>query len=407
MDDDIDPAFCSVNYSSFNDAISKVVDQLALVAKADIKSAFCLLPIHPSAFNSLSFYFNDCFYFDCCLPMGCSVFCCYFEVFSSFLEWSVSHVSGTDNLIHYLDDLLFIGPASSHESLYLFTIFRMLCRKFGVLLAEEKSVWPTTSLEYLGITIETLNMEFCLPPDKVNRLCFLVSFVIKKKKVTLRTLQSLLGLLAFATRVIAVGRVFSKRLYKALSGLKNPRHFVWISSDLRVWDCFSASFNGHSFWQSPFCDTSAISLFTNASGSCGYGVYWNGHWSASPWLSSWIERGLNLNIVFLEIFPILVVLELWGDQFINSKLLFHSDNKDVVFAINCMSSRSPPFIAVPRQLVLKCLCLNIWIKSKYVPGHFNDIADSLSRLQLEHFRTLVPDADLQGHQCLVQLWSLV
>lgn len=72
-----------------------------------------------------------------------------------------------------------------------------------------------------------------------------MSFVISRPKVTLRMLQSLL---AFATRVIAVGRVFCKRLYKALAGLKNPCNFVCISSalreDLRVCNCFLASFNG-------------------------------------------------------------------------------------------------------------------------------------------------------------------
>lgn len=61
---------------------------------------------------------------------------------------------------------------------------------------------------------------------------------------------------------------FSKRLYKALAGFENPHNFVRISSDLRedltVWECFLVSFNGCSFWLSPFCDASAsaISLFT-------------------------------------------------------------------------------------------------------------------------------------------------
>lgn len=49
------------------------VGRFALLSKADVKSAFCLLPIHPSAFNTLEFYFEGGFYFDHCLPMGYSV----------------------------------------------------------------------------------------------------------------------------------------------------------------------------------------------------------------------------------------------------------------------------------------------------------------------------------------------
>lgn len=193
--------------------------------------------------------------------------------------------------------------------------------------------------------------------------------------------------------------------------MKDPRHFVRISADLRedlkVWDCFLVSFNGCCFWKSPFCNVSALPLFTDASGACGYGVFWDGHWSASSWPVDWIERGLTSHIVFFEIFPILVALELWGDKFSNSRLLFHSYNRGVAFAINCMSSKSHPVIAVLRQVVFKCLLFNIWVKAKYVPGHFNIIADALSRSQQKCFRTFVPDADLQGLPCPTHLWSIV
>lgn len=118
---------------------------------------------------------------------------------------------------------------------------------------------------------------------------------------------TLQDLLAFATRIIPIGRVFSKRLYKAIGGFKSPYHFLRITklvSDLLVWDEFLASYNGCSFWQTPFCDASAISLFTDAGGSIGYGVFWQGRWSMDFWPTSWIEKGLTKNIVLLEIFPI-------------------------------------------------------------------------------------------------------
>lgn len=52
LNDDIDPNFCSVHYASFDDALCVIrgVGGSALLPKVDIKSAFCLLPIHPSAF---------------------------------------------------------------------------------------------------------------------------------------------------------------------------------------------------------------------------------------------------------------------------------------------------------------------------------------------------------------------
>lgn len=109
----------------------------------------------------------------------------------------------------------------------------------------------------------------------------LVSHILSKRKVWVQTLQSLLGFLAFATRIIPIGQVFSKRLYKAIVGFNSPYHFLrdasQLFSDLLVWDEILASYNGCSFWQTPFCDASAILLFTDAAGSIDYGVFWRGH----------------------------------------------------------------------------------------------------------------------------------
>lgn len=166
--------------------------------------------------------------------MGCSLSFRYFEMFSSFLEWVVSYQSSSANLLHYLDDFLFLGPTDSEELMCLFTEFQFIYHLFGVPLAHEKSVLPTTCLEFLGVTINTELLQFRVPPQKITRLNFLVDFVISKEKVVLRTLQSLLGLLAFASRVIPIGRVFSKRLYRSISGIKSPYHFVRITASLRA-----------------------------------------------------------------------------------------------------------------------------------------------------------------------------
>lgn len=63
---------CSVSYSTFEDAVLRITafGPRALLAKADIKSAFRLLPIDPVVFNSLGFYFDGFYFFNKCLPMG-------------------------------------------------------------------------------------------------------------------------------------------------------------------------------------------------------------------------------------------------------------------------------------------------------------------------------------------------
>ena len=71
------------------------------MAKADIESAFRLLPVHPASFRLLGFTLGGEFYFDKCLPMGCAISCAYFEAFSTFLEWLLGRQHPEGGRLHY------------------------------------------------------------------------------------------------------------------------------------------------------------------------------------------------------------------------------------------------------------------------------------------------------------------
>lgn len=86
--DFISEEHCKVTYSSL-DNIVEVMYHLgvgAKIAKVDIKSAFRLLPVHPADFELLGIQYNNNFYIDKCLPMGCAIPCNLFEKFSTFIQ---------------------------------------------------------------------------------------------------------------------------------------------------------------------------------------------------------------------------------------------------------------------------------------------------------------------------------
>lgn len=75
-------------------------------------------------------------------------------------------------------------------------------------LSPQTRRFSCTCLEFLGITIDTVDMVFRLPVDKVLRLHFLLTRMFVSKKVLLEEMQSLLGLLVFASKVIPMERIF-------------------------------------------------------------------------------------------------------------------------------------------------------------------------------------------------------
>ncbi|XP_031760883.1 uncharacterized protein LOC116412005 [Xenopus tropicalis] len=251
VNDGISKEAAAVSYVSFDRAVALVRQAGigALLSKSDIESAFCLFPVHSDCYHLLDCQFEGQFYYDMCLPMGCSISCRYFECFSTFLEWVVRQETGHNSVIHYLDDFLFVGSRSTNVCQLLLSTFQFFMQKFGFPLSKEKTEGPTTVLSFLGIEIDTAALVFRLPEDKLQKLKVTISEIQAAKKVTLRSMQSLLGLLVFSRRIMPIAHVFSLRLSLSTRGIKQPHHFIRITKqlreDLKVWQTFLEKYNGH------------------------------------------------------------------------------------------------------------------------------------------------------------------
>ena len=69
----------------------------------------------------------------------------------------------------------------------------------------------------------------------------------------------------------------------------------------------------------------------------------------------------------------------------NQRITFFTDNEALVNIINKNSCRDKFFVSFERRLVLVCLQNNILLRARHAPGNKNDLADSLSRLQIQRF----------------------
>lgn len=124
---------------------------------------------------------------------------------------------------------------------------------------------PVTELCFLGIVIDTVAMECRLPLDKLEGLRQEVAEAIRGRKIQLRVLQSLLGKLNFACRIMPMGCVFCRRLAAATAGVQAPHHFIRLGlklkEDLKVWDSFLATYNGRSLWLESVVSNYDMELF--------------------------------------------------------------------------------------------------------------------------------------------------
>jgi hypothetical protein len=378
----------SVQYTPISAAISSIqaMGRGCFLAKSDIKSAFRLIPLHPSVYPLLGMSWQGKYYFDRCLPMGASSSCAIFECFSTALQWLVSQEISDCHVHHVLDDFIFIS-SSRRSCLLGLQHFQSICALLGVPLAPDKTVGPSQVLTFLGIELDTSASEARLPQDKLDKCLLLISQTLSSKSLKLKSLQSIIGTLNFACSVVLPGRAFLRRLIQLLIGKKKPNHHISLSagakSDMRTWKAFLDHFNGKSFFlQQRWATSISLQLYTDAAASLGYGAIFGQAWFYGEWPNLWKAYSITI----LEFYPILVAVETWASRMSNRCILFYTDNQAVVSIINSQTCKDTKVMLLMRRLVLTCLKHNILFQAKHVPGVNNTLPDLLSRLKLSQFK---------------------
>ena len=126
-----------------------------------------------------------------------------------------------------------------------------------------------------------LTFDFHLPHNKLTRLQVAIHQWVRKRKCTLKELESFLGHLSHAATVVPQGRVFLRQLFSLLSLSQAPHHCVRLNlgarADLAWWQVF---LNGKSFpVTSPTTE-----VFSDAAGTFGCRAFTaTHHWLQITW----------------------------------------------------------------------------------------------------------------------------
>jgi hypothetical protein len=349
-------------------------------AKTDIADAFRLIPVHPDDYPKLGFQFQGQYYFDKCLPMGCASSCSIFEQFSTALQAIFSYQVPDAKVVHMLDDFLFIA-SDYNTCLKHINLFKNMCTNLGIPIAPDKTTDPSTNTTFLGIDLDSLSWTARLPQDKLTSYTSDLHDVLTCNKLRKKDLQSLIGKLSFAASVVPA-RSFLRRLIDLLSSASKPYFYIRINhsvkQDLQTWLQFLQNYNGVTFFRSlSISDSKAINMVSDASKQ-GFGTCYGSRWIQARYPTSWH----HLHITVLELYPIFVLVSMFGQLLQNHNILFHCDNSAVNAIINSQTSKDKHVMSIIRPLVLMLMKFNISLKSKHIPGTSNVLSDRISRFQV-------------------------
>ena len=164
-----------------------------LLYKKDLKGAYRQFRVDPGDFIFTGLEWLKEIFIDTMLAMGLrsSAFCC-----QSVTEMVAKIARIESHVLVYLDD--FGGAEYPEAAADAYNNLGNVIKFCGLQEAKEKAVPPSTRMDWLGITLDTVEWTMALKSSKLSELLDLLPRLLKLRRVSKRLLQKVLGSLVWA-----------------------------------------------------------------------------------------------------------------------------------------------------------------------------------------------------------------
>ena len=364
------------------------------MAKFDIEAAYRNITVHPDDHFLLGLKWRGNYYVDLALPSGLRSAPFIFNSLADMVEWISMNRHHVLDLLHYLDDFITAGPPNSDRCVRNLQTAQNVCCTLGLPLHPGKCVGPVTKLVVLGIELDSRQQSTHLPEEKLVALRALITSWRNRLWCSRSQLESLIGHLHHAAKVVWPGRAFLRQLNDLLCCFQRCDHPIRLNSEFQLylqwWDEFLSSWHGMSFWLFPgTVALTNLEVTSDTSGSLGFGTYFQGEWFSGAWATCHFGQ----SIAYKELFPIVIAAHIWGPRWSRHHILLRSDNEAVIHILVSKTSKTAGLMFLLHNLLSVAARFNFTFTALHVPGVHNQSADALSRFHWQDFRRLAPEAN--------------
>ena len=414
----------SVNKSitDFNitlDAYDRAVEALracgrgAHMGKIDIEAAYRCIPVRPADWPLQGMTWEGKFLFDIVMQFGLASATAIFEWYSSAAEHIAKRQFSIEHLVHYVDDFFTMHKHEEGCKLQLDRIVALFT-ELGLPVAPGKLEGPCTSMIFLGILFNSIDMTVSLSAERLEEIERLLADWSQRRQASREQLQELIGILAFAAKVVRSSRIFLRRMIDQLKRIPSAANHDKpyplsdeFFADLRWWSTFMRTWNG-------------VALISDSSRSCnevhtdacstGYSAVWRESWYAGTWTRAEEQearRSLRDSMPWKEMHAVVRAAATFGQHWRGTHVLFHCDCECMVKAVQKGSSTKPAIATLIRTLYLIAAQHDFTFNMQHIAGEMNVYADLLSRGQVTPFKALQGRHSPSPTTCLplpTQIW---
>ena len=302
-------------------------------------------------------------------------------------------------LAMFIDDWL-ICSGSKAESQRHTTLVLNHVKSLGFTVNDAKSILvPTRSIEYIGLSLNSLSSIARLSPDRVESTLACAKSFRVGQRVSFRMCRRMAGLMASSTSVLRLGRLFMKPFQRWMSslGIPNTANHRMVSVSevctdaLRQWTDRSFLTAGV-----PIGMVTSRKVITTDASLTGWGATFQGRIARGVWNDD--QRSEHIN--YLELMAVYLALQHFEPLIVDCHVLVRTDNTTTKFYINKQGGlRSYRLHVLAEELTLWCDARLKSIRASHVPGVDNRGADLLSRGRCHYAEWSLHDA------VATQLWD--
>ena len=112
-----------------------------------------------------------------------------------------------------------------------------ICDQIGCPISEEKTVWAEPLMTFLGMLLNGRHLTISIPAEKITKTISWLKTILNKRKITIKTVQTITGLLNFLNHAVVPGRTFTRRMYDKLKirnskgEILKPHHHITVDAD--------------------------------------------------------------------------------------------------------------------------------------------------------------------------------
>ena len=360
--------------------VQDLIEKGDYLVKIDLSDAFFSIPLHKESRRLVAFQWRGIAYEFRVLCFGMS---CVPLVFTKLLKVPISFLRKMAvRVVIYLDDLILFGR-SLQEAEETRDLAMTLLSRLGFTINMKKSILaPCQSLVYLGITVNSVELTFSLPEEKIDDLLSWCDRLISRP-FRIRDLSKLIGKListmpAVSTALLQV-RFLQRCLIGALRGQEGDYEATaFLDENARLelewWSVNLKLRKGRPLSILP----PDLVIQSDAAGNGGWGAHFAGFRTGGQWKLE--EKDLHINVKEIIAADLAIRTYVKWKQPQPKSLLLQVDNTvALAYIANQGGTKSLDLLKYAKKIWEFLSERNIQISLEWLPSLLNKEADEESR----------------------------